>query len=347
MALDDNERRRSFYKNLKDTFPDSCFVLMGQAECTPEPLQPISTTRESTILSSDEIDAIEEITVGSAEYEAWHQQRGNRITASNVYRVLNKVDSVSQAECSPEPLQPISTARASNILSSDEIDAIEKITVGQADNEAWHQQREGRIHVTASNFYRVFAKVESMKASKENSADKLADSLLGKAKPPTNLPALKYGRDMEPIAVEEFIKYFKKHHKDVRYRQCGIFIDKNKQYLGASPDLLIECSCCGEAVVEIKSPFSIANEIPSARNLSYLCMCNGQVALKEQHQYFAQVQGEMAITKRPLCYFFVYTRKGYHLETIRFNATYWHRLEENLTWFYSNCLSPALKLLQK
>lgn len=345
MALDDNERRRSFYKNLKDTFPDSCFVLMGQAECTPEPLQPISTTRESTILSSDEIDAIEEITVGSAEYEAWHQQRGNRITASNVYRVLNKVDSVSQAECSPEPLQPISTARASNILSSDEIDAIEKITVGQADNEAWHQQREGRI--TASNFYRVFTKVESMKVSKENSADKLVDSLLGKAKPPTNLPALKYGRDMELIAVEEFIKYFKKHHKDVRYRQCGIFIDKNKQYLGASPDLLIECSCCGEAVVEIKSPFSIANEIPSARNLSYLCMCNGQVALKEQHQYFAQVQGEMAITKRPLCYFFVYTRKGYHLETIRFNATYWHRLEENLTWFYSNCLSSALKLLQK
>ena len=88
---------------------------------------------------------------------------------------------------------------------------------------------------------------------------------------------------MEPIAVEEFIKYFKNHHKDVRY------------------------------------------------NLSYLCMCNGQVALKQQHQYFAQVQGEMAITKRQLCYFFVYTQKGYHLETVRFNATYWHRLEENLT----------------
>ena len=48
-----------------------------------------------------------------------------------------------------------------------------------------------------------------MKVSEENSADKLVDRLLGKAKPPTNLPALKYGRDMVPIAVEEFIKYFK------------------------------------------------------------------------------------------------------------------------------------------
>ena len=54
---------------------------------------------------------------------------------------------MSQAECTPEPLQPTYTLRESKIvlLSSDEIDAIEKITVGQADNEAWHQQREGRI----------------------------------------------------------------------------------------------------------------------------------------------------------------------------------------------------------
>ena len=187
-----------------------------------------------------------------------------------------------------------------------------------------------------------------MKVSEENSADKLFDSLVGKAKPPTTLPALKYGSDMEPIAVKKFTKYFKKHYKAVRNRDCGIFIDKTKQYLGASPDLLIEYYCCGKEVIEIKNPFSIANEIPSAlNNLSYLRMSNEQVALKQQHQYFAQVQGEMAITKRQLGYFFVYTQKGYHLETIRFNATYWHRLEENLTWFYSNCLSPALKLLQK
>ena len=57
---------------------------------------------------------------------------------------------MAQAECTPEQLQQISTRRESNILSSDEIDAIEKITLGQGNNEAWHQQREGRI--TASNF---------------------------------------------------------------------------------------------------------------------------------------------------------------------------------------------------
>lgn len=63
------------------------------------------------------------------------------------------------------------------------------------------------IHITAllfrveANFYRVFTKVESMKVNEENSADKLVDSLLGKANPPTNLPALKYGRDMGPLQL--------------------------------------------------------------------------------------------------------------------------------------------------
>ena len=86
---------------------------------------PSEKTRESNILSSDEIDAIEEITVGQADNEAWHLQREGRIIASNVYSVVIKVEAVSQAECTSEPLQPISTPRESNILSSDEADAID------------------------------------------------------------------------------------------------------------------------------------------------------------------------------------------------------------------------------
>lgn len=57
-----------------------------------------------------------------------------------------------------------------------------------------------------------------MKVSKENSVDKFVDSLLGKVKLFINLLVFKYGRDMEFIVVEEFIKYFKKYYKDVRYR---------------------------------------------------------------------------------------------------------------------------------
>ena len=42
-----------------------------------------------------------------------------------------------------------------------------------------------------------------------------------------------------PLQLSNSSNTSKKHHKDVRYRECGIFIDKTKQYLGASPDLLL------------------------------------------------------------------------------------------------------------
>ena len=58
--------------------------------------------------------------------------KGGQNNCLKYYRVLTIVDAVIQAECTLEPLKPISTAGESNILYSDEIDAIEKITVGQA-----------------------------------------------------------------------------------------------------------------------------------------------------------------------------------------------------------------------
>lgn len=84
------------------------------------------------------------------------------------------------------------------------------------------------------------------------SAQKLVEDLLGNNSPPENLPALKYGRNMEMIAKEVYIKLFEKEHKDTSYREC--FLDESKQYLGASPDLLIECLCCGKGVLELSAP---------------------------------------------------------------------------------------------
>ena len=43
-----------------------------------------------------------------------------------------------------------------------------------------------------------------------------------------------------------------KNHKDVKYRECGQFIHETKQFLGASPDLLVKCSCCGKGILEVK-----------------------------------------------------------------------------------------------
>jgi hypothetical protein len=242
------------------------------------------------------------------------------------------------AEHEREILKPI-TYHKRTALTSDEIANIEAATIGQSENEAWHRYRKGRI--TASNFYRVYTKVESIISTGvyANTAEKLVESLLGSNKPPENLPSLKYGRNMESTAKERYLMYFQEKHRETSIRECGLFIHETKQYIGASPDSLVECACCGKGVLEIKCPSSIISKIPNPENVSYLVSKNGQVTLKENHKYFAQVQGQMAITKRRWCHFFVYTQVGQHFETILFNESYWQKLEENLTWFFANYLT--------
>ena len=46
---------------------------------------------------------------------------------------------------------------------------------------------------------------------------------------------MKYGRDMEEMAKQKLFEILK---KDIKL--CGLFIDSNNQWLGASPDGLLE-----------------------------------------------------------------------------------------------------------
>ncbi len=367
----DQEKREVMYNSFKDVLPQSSFVMFNDAEHRDEPLRQLSSTEgtSSTILNDQEVNVCENIT--------FETMRPLSATKGNSNAILSEQEIDVCEIVTVEPLRPLSATRDTSnaifseqeindteaqatgkslrppfamegtsraMLSKQEIDDIETATVGQSQNEAWQTYRKGRI--TASNFYRVFTKVETMKKSHKikclETAQKLVDSLLGHNAPPKNMPALKYGREMEEVAKQKYLKWFEKNHRDTTYRECGLFIDDTKQYLGATPDLIVECSCCGKGVVEFKCPYSIVNESPTPENLSYLIHSSGQVTLKNNHQYFAQVQGQMAITKRKWCHFLVYTQRGMHLETIHFDADYWKKIEENLTLFYVNHLAPVL-----
>ena len=229
------------------------------------------------------------------------------------------------------------------ILSlNEEIEHIEQITVGQAENEIWHIQRKARI--TASNYYQVSTKVETLlKSERENvNTDSLRDSLLEKKGLNENIPSLKYGRNMEPIAKKKYLKYFTKEHKNTSSRESGLFVCKDKPFLGASPDLLVECSCCGQGIVEIKCPYSIVNKTPTSDNLPYLKTVEGKISLNRKHKYFAQIQGQMALSKRKWCHFFIFTLKDQYLEKIVFEQSYWEKLQSNLTYFYVHYMAPKL-----
>lgn len=63
--------------------------------------------------------------------------------------------------------------------------------------------------------------------------------------------------------------------------------------------LLICCSCCGDGCVKIKCPLI-------TKCNAYLIDKAWKLSLKINHSYFAQVQGQMYVTGRKWCDFFVY-----------------------------------------
>ena len=78
--------------------------------------------------------------------------------------------------------------------------------------------------------------------------------------------AIKHGRALEPRAKRKYAYQFKPTHLNFNCKDIGLVLFKQYRYLGTSPDLIVECACCGKGLVEIKCPNSIAGEKPSYEN---------------------------------------------------------------------------------
>ena len=74
---------------------------------------------------------------------------------------------------------------------------------------------------------------------------------------------MRYGRAMESNAANAFFDLLSKEHKNFKLIDCGLFLDKDLPYVGASPDRIISCDFCPQAVLEIKCPNSINHTSPA------------------------------------------------------------------------------------
>ena len=81
-------------------------------------------------------------------------------------------------------------------------------------------------------------------------------------------------------------------HQDFTLRKAGLYISKEKPFLGASPDGIISCSCCGKGALEIKCPFKYISGLQGVAGSSNCCL-SANYTLKEGHEYYAQVQLHM------------------------------------------------------
>jgi hypothetical protein len=105
---------------------------------------------------------------------------------------------------------------------------------------------------------------------------------------------------------------------------CGLFVHEEYSFLGASPDGLID----EDSIIEIKCPFSArdltAEEAVKSKIIKFCYIdTENKIRLKPNDSYMYQIQGQLEITDRKYCYFFVYTRKDYHCELILRDSDFW------------------------
>ena len=117
---------------------------------------------------------------------------------------------------------------------------------------------------------------------------------------------------------------------------------KGKPFIAVSPDLQIDCVCCGKGLVEIKCPYSVRETVPSSDNLGYLEDKEGKPSLKKNTDYYYQIQGQMGVTGRCYTDLVVFTSHGSINERIKFDKPFWLSMLVKLEWFWNNSLCPEL-----
>ena len=129
-------------------------------------------------------------------------------------------------------------------ISESQIKAVEENTREQSNSKVWFSMRTGRI--TASRF---------KAASHTDPLSPSISLIMNICYPELNkfkTVATKWGCDHENIAREKYKQMSTLSHSQFEVGNAGLFIHSEYPFIGASPDGLVTCQCCGDGISEIK-----------------------------------------------------------------------------------------------
>lgn len=156
-----------------------------------------------------------------------------------------------------------------------------------------------------------------------------------------HVSSINHGRIHEKVALEELSNLL-----GVVVNPCGLFIDKKHQFLGATPDGLIN----KDTLVEIKcpvTPFKIGIDEAIRQGKMHFWRVDkktGVIKLNKNSDWYIQVQGQMHICEIPKCLLVVwYGHNKMKIETILKDDQFWkEKMEAKLISFYFDCMLPEL-----
>ncbi|XP_077497747.1 uncharacterized protein LOC144108371 [Amblyomma americanum] len=213
-------------------------------------------------------------------------------------------------------------------LSATNIEDLQRAMSKQSGSTVWKQERRKRL---TPSLFGAICKMKPTTGCLRTVGDILYKEITSEA--------IRYGKDHECLALKQI-----ENECNVVVKECGLFVDQESPFLGASPDGLI-----GEDVlVEVKCSYSARDLTPLEGVRAKKITCceenkNGRLQLQTNSNYWYQVQGQLNIARRRKCLFVLRTKKGISTEVISRNQSFWEdEMLPRLKKFYMHCLLPEL-----
>ena len=230
------------------------------------------------------------------------------------------------------------------IITEEMAQAVEKATRNQSSSRLWYVYRAGRV--TASRMK------QACRTDPALPAKSLLKSICYLEAYKFATEATQWGCTHEPAAREQNIKVRQESHAGVSVVKTGLVINPEWPHLGASPDGIVHCSCCGKGALEIKCPYCHCDkdiEVNATSNKTCLTKASdGSIHLDRSHAYYYQVQTQIFICKVEYCDFCVCTfpesGPSVHIERIYPDQEFWDCCVQASTHYFKVCILPEIYL---
>ena len=154
------------------------------------------------------------------------------------------------------------------------------------------------------------------------------------------------GCQHEQKARNLYFKTCNSQHESFSVKASRLVINREWPFIGASPDGIINCSCHGKGVLEIKCPFfHRESTIQSAAMDKHFCLeqSSEKLYLDKKHAYYYQIQTQLFVCNVEYADFYVctflkngnnYDDGGIHIEHITKDLGFWQECVEKARNFF-------------
>ncbi|XP_050671428.1 uncharacterized protein LOC126969880 isoform X2 [Leptidea sinapis] len=210
---------------------------------------------------------------------------------------------------------------------------VERSTILQRDSSEWLEIRKNII--IASNFGPICKRKDTLDTAP------LVKNLLYK-KNLAHLTSIAHGVEHEQQALLQL-----QQQENIIIEPCGLFIDKEYPFIGATPDGLI-----GEdTIVEVKCPITahkkgLSNCIQENKIEILKYNINTKTAtVNKNSNWYYQIQGQLHVSERQQCLLAIWAgeNENVYIKFIEKDDLFWEtKMKPKLIKFYMKCLLPEI-----